>query len=98
MLEYLIRQIDDEEFFIPYQNWKDVLRPSSFAFNIVQEANSFYLKVEGCRVSFSPEPPGLQISFEDCSLKADVADHIVREILESVESFTKRKGKIISLQ
>jgi hypothetical protein len=98
MREYLIRQLDDEEFFLPYQNWKDVLRPSSVASNVVQEPGVFYLEVEGCRVEFSPEPPGLQISFEGCVIAAEVADRIVREILVSVESFTHQKGKIIPLQ
>ncbi len=98
MREYLIRQIDDEEFFIPHQSWGDVLRPASFPANIVQQPGVFYLEVEGCRVTFSPEPPGLQISFEDCSVAAEVADQIVQEILESVESFTGRRGKIIPIQ
>ena len=98
MREYLIRQIDDEEFFIPYQSWGDVLRPSSLPSNVVQEPGAFYLEVEGCRVTFSPEPPGLQISFEGCSVSAEVADQIVQEILESVESFTGQRGKIVPLQ
>ena len=97
MREYLIRQLNDEEFFLPYQNWKDILRPSSFSTNVVQESGIFYLEVEGCKVTFSPEPPGLQISFENCDISAEVADKIVQEILASVESFTHQKGKIISL-
>ena len=98
MRDYLIRQLDDEEFFIPYQNWRAVLRPSSFSSNVVQEPGLFYLEVEGCKVALSPEPPGLQISFEDCDISAEVADRIVQEILVSVESFTHQKGKIIPLQ
>jgi len=98
MRDYLIRQVDDEEFFIPYQNWKEVLRPSSFASNVVQAAGVFYLEVGDCRITFSPEPPGLQISFENCSVSAEVADKIVHEILASVESFTNQRGKIIPLQ
>jgi hypothetical protein len=97
MREYLIRQLDDEEFTIPYQNWKDVLRPSSFPSNTIQQSGVFYLEVEGCKVTFSPEPPGLQISFEDCDISADVADRIVQEILSSVESFTACEGRIIPL-
>ncbi|MDQ3816897.1 MAG: hypothetical protein M3362_04280 [Acidobacteriota bacterium] len=98
MREYIIRQIDDEEFFIPYKQWKDVLRPSSFVSNVVEESGCFYLEVEGCKITFSPEPPGLQVSFEDCSISAEVADQIVSEILASMESFTNKKGKIIPLQ
>jgi hypothetical protein len=98
MREYLIRQIDDEEFFIPYQSWRDVLRPTSFPSSVVQMPGIFYLEVVGCRVTFSPEPPGLQISFEGCGVSAEVADRIVQEILESVETYTGRRGKIIPLQ
>ena len=97
MREYLIRQLNDEEFSLHYQNWRNVLRPSSFPSNIVPENSGFYLEVEGCKVTFSPEPPGLQISFEDCDISAEVADRIVAEILASVESFTNQKGKIIPL-
>ncbi|MDT4965777.1 MAG: hypothetical protein QOJ64_514 [Acidobacteriota bacterium] len=97
MRDYLIRQLDDEEFSIPYQNQKDVLRPSSFPPNTIQQSGVFYLEVEGCKVTFSPEPPGLQISSEDCDIAADVADRIVQEILSSVESFTAREGRIIPL-
>lgn len=97
MREYLIRQLDEEEFSPPYENWKDVLHPSSFTSNIVQESGVFYLEVEGCRVTFSPEPPGLQICFEDCDIPAEVADRIVQEILMNIETFTHEKGKIIPL-
>lgn len=98
MREYLIRQDDDEEFDIHYQSWKDVLRPSTFPCNVIQEPGAFYLEVEGCRVTFSPEPPGLQVSFGDCDVSAEVAAQIAREILESIESFTGRRGKVIPLQ
>jgi hypothetical protein len=98
MREYLIRQGDDEEFFIPYQSWKDVLRTSSFPSNVVQEPGVFYLEVEGCRVTFSPEPPGLQVSFGECEVSAEVADRIVQEILEGIESFTNQRGKVMPLQ
>ena len=98
MQDYLIRQLDDNEFFLPYQIWGDVLRPSSFTSNVIQESGAFYLEVEGCKVTFSPEPAGLQISFEDCDISTEVADRIVQEILSSVESFTGQKGKIIHLQ
>src|SRR4051812_46639316 len=98
MREYLIRQDDDEEFFLPYQSWKDVLRPSSFPSKIVQEPGVFYLEVEGCRVTFSPEPPGLQVTLGDCGVSVEIADRIAQEILESIESFTGRRGKVIGLR
>lgn len=98
MRDYLIRQLNDEEFFIPYQKWAEVLHPSSIAFKIVQNASLFYLEVEGCKVTFSPEPPGLQITFENCEILAGTADRVVAEILQSVERYTKQKGKVIALQ
>jgi hypothetical protein len=47
MREYLIRQLDDEEFSIPYAKWGDVLRPSSFPSKVVRESGIFYLEGEG---------------------------------------------------
>jgi hypothetical protein len=98
MWEYLIRQDDDEEFYLPYQSWKDVLRPSSLPSNVVQETGVFYLEVEGCRITFSPEPPGLQVTFSDCSLPTEVGDRIAQEICESIETFSGQRGKVIPLQ
>jgi hypothetical protein len=97
MYEYLVRQIDDEEFFILFQNWKEVLRPSSFETKIVQESGKFHIEVEGCKISFSPEPPGMQVSFCEFSISEEKANQIVQEILANMELHTGRKGRIIPI-
>ena len=63
MREYLIRTIDDEEFDIPYPKWGEVLRPKSYPSKVIEGWGALRLDVEGCEVSFSPEPPGTQIVF-----------------------------------
>jgi hypothetical protein len=97
MREYLIRQINDEDFFIPFQNWKDVLVTSAFESRVVQENGRFYVQVENCKIYFSPEPPGLQISFSECFISEEIANQITEEILTNIESFTGEKGKIIPI-
>src|SRR5687768_11236135 len=97
-MEYIICDVDGEEFNIPYQKWGEVLRPKSFPSEIIAGWGALRLRVAGCEVSFSPEPPGTQIVFESSDISTEVADAIVREILENAESFTGQKGKVIPLQ
>ena len=98
MREYLIRDEDDEEFDIHLSNWPEVYRPKSYPSKVIDGWGLLRLEVLGCEISFSPEPPGTQIVFESGEISAEVADQIVREILERAEAFTGRKGKIIALQ
>ncbi len=98
MREYLLRAIDDEEFDIPHPKWGEVLRPKSYPSKVIEGWGALRLEVLGCEVSFSPEPPGTQIVFESGDISPEVADAIVQEILESAESFTGQKGKVIPLQ
>jgi hypothetical protein len=44
--------------------------------------------VLGCEISFSAELPGTQIVFESGAVSPEIADQIVRGILESAEAFT----------
>jgi hypothetical protein len=98
MREYLIRTVDDEEFDIPPPKWSEVLRPKSYPSKVIAGWGVLRLWVEGCEVSFSPEPPGTQVVFESGDIPAEVADAIVQEILESAELFTGQKGKVVPLQ
>jgi len=98
MREYLIRTIDEEEFDIPQAKWGEVLRPKSYPSEVTEGWGALRLKIAGCEVSFSPEPPGTQIVFESGDISAEDADAIVHEIVESAESFTGRRGKVIPLQ
>jgi hypothetical protein len=96
--EYLIRTTDDEEFDIPSAKWGEVLRPKSYPSEIVEGRGALRLKIAGCEVSFSPEPPGMQIVFEGGDISREDADAIVREVLQGAESFTGLKGKVVPLQ
>ncbi len=97
MREYLIRTIDNEEFDIPIPKWSEVLRPKSFDSKIIAGWGVLRLEISGCEVSFSPEPPGTHIVFENENISSTDTDCMVREILESAEAFTKEKGKVIEL-
>lgn|GEM_PF-6820930 len=94
-MQYLIRQLDDDEFDISVSDYPLVLRPKSFESTLV-EPSGYEILVENCLISFSPEPPGLQISFSG-GLSAKDADLIVNEILENLEEVTGNKGKVIRL-
>jgi hypothetical protein len=98
MREYLIRAANDEEFGIHLSKWPQVLRPKSYPSKVIQGWGLLRLEVLGCEISFSAEPPGTQIVFESGEVSPEVADQIVREIVENAEAYTGRKGEIISLQ
>jgi hypothetical protein len=97
MREYLICTTDDEEFDIHLSKFADVLRPKSYPSRVIEGWGALRLEVAGCEVSFSPEPPGTQVSFESGEISPELADAIVQEILESAESFTGQKGKVVPL-
>ena len=98
MREYLIRAQNDEEFDIHLSQWSKVLRPTSYPSKVIEGWGLLRIEVLGCEISFSAEPPGTQIVFESGAISPEVADQIVREILESAEAFTGQPGKIIPLQ
>ena len=98
MYEYTICDVDGEEFNIPHREWSEVLRPKSYPSEVIQGWGALRLKVAGCEVSFSPEPPGTQIVFESGDIPVNVADAIVHEIVLSAESFTGQKGKVVPHQ
>ena len=98
MLEYIIRAEDGEEFDIHASKWRDVLRPISYESEVIEGWGVLRLRILECEVSFAPEPPGTHIAFECENIERDIADAIVKEIVESAESFTGQKGTIIPLQ
>ena len=98
MREYLIRTMDDEEFEIHLSKWAEVLRPKSYPSKVIEGWGALRLEIADCEVSFSPEPPGTHIVFTCDDISPDIADAIVQEILESAESHTGQKGKVVPLQ
>ncbi len=95
-MEYIIKADDGEEFDIPYSKWKDVLVPKTIPFEVVAEG--LRLKIRDCEISFAPEAPGTHIVFECENFSQELADQIVREIVENAESFTGQTGLIVPLQ
>jgi hypothetical protein len=98
MLEYIIRANDGEEFDIHSSKWSEVLRPKSYESEVIEGWGLLRLRILGCEVSFSPEPPGTQIVFECENIERSIADAIVKEIVENSEAFTGQIGVIIPLQ
>jgi hypothetical protein len=98
MREYLIRAADREEFNIHLSKWPDVLKPRSYPSKVIQGWGLLRLEVLSCEISFSAEPPGIQIVFESGEIAPEVADQIVKEIVESAEALTGQQGEIIPLQ
>jgi len=98
MREYIIRTKAGEEFDIPLAKWKDVFRPTTFDSNVIEGWGAVRLKVHDCEISFSPEPPGMQIIFECDDIDESTADLIVSEILSNVERYCGVEGEIVPLQ
>ena len=98
MLEYIIRPDEGEEFDLHLEKWSEVFRPKSFDSEVIEGWGALRLRILDCELSFSPEPPGTHIAFECDKIDRDLANAIVREIVESAEDFTGQTGLVIPLQ
>jgi len=100
-LDYILRKTDKEEFNLNCKDYGKVLRPTSIESKWIEE--KFKLETPIGVIYFSPEPPGLQVSFrgssdsEDYSGSKEYAKKICQEILESIEIHTGEKGEIVEL-
>ena len=100
-LEYILRQTNKEEFSINCKDYEKILRPSSVESTWIP--GTFKLTTPVGSIEFSPEPPGLQVSFEDYSGSGTYeeyqayANKSCQEILESLEAHTGEKGEIVEL-
>lgn len=101
LIEFLLRQENDQEFDLLCTDYEKVLRPRSM--KTTWEQSKFELTTPQEVISFSPEPPGLQVSFgddaefEDYSGTEERAIKIAKEILENIEKHTGQKGKMIQI-
>lgn len=73
-MEYLIERADGEWFDLPYASYPDVLHPTTFPWQQVEGWGDHRIRVLGCDIAFSDEPPGLQISFEGTAISRKPAD------------------------
>jgi hypothetical protein len=97
MIEFYIRPSEDDWFDLKNVDLTAMLRPRSFESHPVSGWGDHRIKTEGAEISFSYEPPGFQVVFED-ELPDALATQIAEEIGENIENATKQKCDVINME
>lgn len=91
-IEFLIRRTDGECF----DNAWSACNPKTYPFEVIDGWGNHRIRVLGVEVSISDEMAGYQVSFEG-DIPADIAEKIVNEMRENLESATGQKGIVIPI-
>ena len=94
MIEYLIKRTDGEWFEFP--SGSDPYRPVTIPFKKVEGWGDGRIEIDGCQISFSYEDPGIQVSFQG-EIPQELADRIVAEISQTIESESGQKSEAIQI-
>ena len=97
MMEFIIARTDGQYWDLNYNQFPDVLHPNSVPWIRITGRGDDRIEVEGSEVSFSDEPPGIQVSFETGNIEPEYALKLVLEILENVEKATGQHGEVIEI-
>lgn len=97
MKEYLIRPVDADFFAIPPDEWRDVLRPTSLASQIIEGGGNLRLKVLGAEIAFYDEMDGIHVCFEKGEISEVAANQIVEEIRQRLVEATKEEARAVPL-
>ncbi len=101
--EFLLKAADEDAaddfggLGIPYDQWREALSPTTVETEQVDGWGNLVLRIEGCTVSFSDEPVGIQIFFGDTDLPEDRIEAIAEEIRQQAESFAGRRAVLVRI-
>ena len=95
--EYLIKRTDGSFLDLPKSSFDSVLRPNSIPSEPVARWGDHRIKVPGCEIAFSFEPPGLQVIFQDPGFPQRIADQIVDEIRQNITRETGHECAVVPL-
>ena len=94
MIEFLIRLTDGDWF--DFAPGADPYRPVSIPFQRVEGWGDGRIEIDGCRISFSSEDPGVQVSFEGQIHERRAAD-IAEEIRQRIEQVSGQMAEAIQI-
>lgn len=99
MIEFIISGKKDEDFNLHFDTWRKALRPLHIP---VEHSPGFGIEhlrivVDGKRISFSPEPPGWQVVFED-EVTIEWATQMAQSICDNMAHIYGQSGKILRVQ
>jgi hypothetical protein len=90
--EFVINRYEDgyPNFDLPYDQWRDVLRPNTLPVSILEESQTgnHVIEVDGHRIRFIDEMFGLQVIIESEEMPYKLALRLVQEICTNVELAT----------
>jgi hypothetical protein len=96
-MEYLIERGDDDWFDLPVEAFPEALHSNSFPWQRVAGWGDYRIRVLGCDISFSFEPPGIQIVFEGEDITGPQARRIVDEIARNVAAVTGQFAAVVEI-
>ncbi len=95
-LEYLIRPNEDDWFNLHKDDFEKALRPTSYAFSVIDGWGDHRIEINDVQIAFSYEDPGIQVIF-DGDVEQEIADQIISEIKNNLEKTTNQTGRVIQL-
>ncbi len=98
MIEFIIRGERDEDFGLHVGTWREALRPEHLP---CEHPPGFGIQhidivVEGHRISFSPEPPGWQVVFED-DVSEEWAERVAQAICDNMTRVSGQAGQVMAV-
>jgi hypothetical protein len=98
LVEFIIRGGPENDFDLSANQWAEALRPMDAS--AVQlpgfGQNNIDIEVDGVRISFSPEPPGWQVSLRNPPSR-EWADRIVQSICKQMTLISGHLGEVVPI-
>ncbi len=94
MIVFLIRRTDGEWFEFPRDS--DPYRPIDIAYRRIESDSVEMIEVDGCRISFSFEDPGIQVTFEG-EISESRAMDVAKEIQQRIEQASGQTAETIQI-
>jgi hypothetical protein len=98
LIEFIIRGGPNNDFDLHAGQWSDALRPvdGSVRHSAGFGQNNIDIEVDGVKISFSPEPPGWQVSFYDPPDEA-WANRVAESICRNMSRLSGHNGTVVPI-
>ena len=98
MVEFIIRGGPDNDFDLGASQWPEALRPADVP--AVQlpgfGKSNIDIEVEGVRITFSPEPPGWQVSMQNPP-SPEWATRVANSICQNMSRVSGHNGDVVPI-
>lgn len=95
-MEYMIKRVDGEFVELPPDaNDCSVFQPSGFQSSLVDGYEVCAVRIDGCVLSFSIEPPGIQVVLEEGDLSEERATEFLEALARELERGTSQTLSVV---